>query len=418
MADLIAALRQQLSRQVAHWTDAASRLAELDELAPAEAWRQLEQYLGLTVRRQLLESSERLERRGALLRTALGAASSRAELESVHRLLVDFRRQYLRTETTLEFFAHAIRTRTDAVLGALLRACDTLAYRSMTTVLDQLDKSAPVVLTYLDCGLGASILKAGLRLWDGTDCPVAAIKVTRHNLPRPTSILHESGHQVAHLTGWTGELAATYRSRLAETPEVANAWADWVSEIVADAHAFVHAGFAAVAALCDVVDGEDAVVFRHLPGDPHPIAYLRVLLGVEMCRQSFGAGPWDDLALGWTELHPLARAGGESAALIQASLPAIPRAAELCLREPMRAFRGRSICDLVNPDRVRPANLRAMEARLGTALYTSTHWIWTESLRLLALTGLRLVMSPDRAADIVRQQQAWMLRLGGTAQAA
>jgi hypothetical protein len=255
-------------------------------------------------------------------------------------------------------------------------------------------------------------------LWDGTDCPAAAIKVTRHNLFWPTSILHESGHQVAHLTGWSEELAAAYRSGLDAAPEVAQAWAQWTPEIVADAHAFVHAGFAAVAGLHDVVAGEDAVVFRHLPGDPHPIAYLRVLLGVQMCRQNFGAGAWDDLALAWVALHPLARAGEEAASLIQASLPVVSRAAELCLRQPVRGFRGRSICDLVNPDRVRPSHLDEMEHTLGAALYTSNHWIWTESLRLLALTGLRMVTSPDRAADIVRQQQAWMLRLGGAAQAA
>mgnify|MGYP006993421107 CR=1 FL=1 len=39
----------------------------------------------------------------------------------------------------------------------------------MAQLLDQLGKSTPVVLTYIDKGLGASILKAGLRLWDGTE---------------------------------------------------------------------------------------------------------------------------------------------------------------------------------------------------------------------------------------------------------
>ena len=36
--------------------------------------------------------------------------------------------------------------------------------------------------------------------------PVAAIKVTRHNLQRPTALIHEAGHQVAHITGWNEEL--------------------------------------------------------------------------------------------------------------------------------------------------------------------------------------------------------------------
>ena len=55
MADRTELLRSQLSRQVWHWTLAAARLADLDELAPREAWRQLEQYLGVTVRKQLAQ---------------------------------------------------------------------------------------------------------------------------------------------------------------------------------------------------------------------------------------------------------------------------------------------------------------------------------------------------------------------------
>jgi hypothetical protein len=39
-------------------------------------------------------------------------------------------------------------------------------------------------------------------------CPVAVIKITRHNLLRPTALVHEAGHQVAHICGWSMELAA------------------------------------------------------------------------------------------------------------------------------------------------------------------------------------------------------------------
>ena len=55
---------------------------------------------------------------------------------------------------------------------------------------------------------------------------------------------------------------------------------------------------------------------------------------------------------------------------------------------------------------------------LGAALYTSMHWIWTEALRLLALTGLRAATMLNRAAETLKQQEQWMLRLGGALQAA
>jgi hypothetical protein len=414
------ATRTRLACQVAHWAKATARLQDLDDLASPAAWNSLERYLGLSIRRHLSVVVAQLDRESALLQAALAAAISEADLSAVRRQLLAFRKRYVSVETTLDFFADAINTRTNAKIAGQLRACDTLAHRSMAQLLDPLGRPTPVVLTYIDKGLGASILKAGLRLWDGTGMnPVAAIKITRHNLLRPTGLIHEAGHQVAHITGWNGELASALDAALTGgSSGVADAWASWASEVAADAFAFVHTGYASVAALCDVVASEETLVFRHMRGDPHPISYLRVLLGVEMCRQSYGPGPWDDLAASWTEGYPLDRAPGETGMLLRASMPVLPRVVETTLRKPMGAFRGRSLVALVDPERVKPETLLALEQQLGAALYTSMHSIWTESLRLVALTGYREATMPESKADILKQQEEWMLRLGGSLQAA
>jgi hypothetical protein len=348
------------------------------------------------------------------------AAQSPAALAEVRRKLLAFRRQYLRTETTLDFFADAITVRTNSQLAGLLRACDTLAYRSMSQLLDQLGKTTPVVLTYLDKGLGASILKAGLRLWDGGEVsPVAAIKIVRHNLLRPTALIHEAGHQVAHIAGWTHELAATFQSAISGTSsELADIWRGWASEIAADAFAFVHTGFASVAALHDVLAGDLSIIFRNTPGDPHPVSYLRVLLGVEMCRYFYGAGLWDEMALSWTALHPIDRAPMETRSLLQDSQSILKTVVRLTLDTPMRAFNGRSLRALIPPERVSPAALIELDKRIGPALFTSAHWLWTEPLRILALTGLQLAARPRDLNDILKLQEQSMLRLGGALQAA
>lgn len=420
MSEATAAVKTQLARQVAHWATAAGQLQDLEELASPAAWGQLERYLGLSIRQHLAQVVGQLEREATSLQAALAAALSMADLRAVRRQVLTFRRRYMRVETTLDFYADAINTRTSAKLGGYLRACDTLAHRSMAQLLDPLGRPVPVVLTYIDKGLGAAILKAGLRLWDGTSVnPVAAIKITRHNLYRPTALIHEAGHQVAHILGWREELASALGSGLADAPAPVGAmWVGWASEIAADAFAFVHSGYASVAALHDVVDGGPAVAFRHIPGDPHPIGYLRVLLGVEMCRQFYGDGPWDDLARVWQEQYPLSQVPAETRSLLQASLPVLPNVVQLTLHRPMRAFGGRPIVAYVNPERVEPKTLLALEQRLGSALYTSMHWIWTEALRLLALIGLRLATMADRKTDWLKQQEAWMLRLGGAFQAA
>ena len=142
----------------------------------------------------------------------------------------------------LDFYGDAVNTRTGPRLAAILAACDALAVRSMVTALSPLGKEAPPVLTYVDKGLGASILRAGLRLWDGgSPSPVAAIKIARHNLVRPTALIHESGHMFAHVTGWNDDLSAALSAELADMPSaLAETWASWASEIAADAFAFAH----------------------------------------------------------------------------------------------------------------------------------------------------------------------------------
>ena len=226
----------------------------------------------------------------------LDRATDDASLRSLKRDVTTLRDQYLRAEETIHFYTVAVNSRTTANVAALLRACDIICVKSMRELLQPLGSPIPFVLTYIDKGVGASILKAGLRLWDGNVSSVAAIKVTQHNLFRPTAIIHETGHQVAHILGWNNELARELASGLASySSVVGSASASWASEIAADAFAFVHTGYAAVAALHDVVSGTPSAVFAYHPDDPHPISYVRVMLGIEMCRQFYGAGPWDQL---------------------------------------------------------------------------------------------------------------------------
>ena len=421
MLDLEQAIHAQTERQVAHWELASAHLV-LDDLAAPLAWGRLERYLGLSVRKHLQGVIERLTEQARALRALHDSARSPGALADVRGRLIAFERLYLRAETTLDFFADAINARTNSQTGALLKACDTLAHRAMAQLLDPIGKPVPVALTYLDKGRGASILKAGLRLWDGGQtCPVAVIKITHHNLLRPTALVHEAGHQVAHITGWNDELSAAIGRALhdAGTPaSTAQAWAGWASEIAADTFAFAHTGFASLAALHDVLAAEPALAFRHIPGDPHPLSYLRVLLVAEMCSHCFDAGPWDGLAAAWQALHPLALADVETQTLVRDSLPHLRLVARVCLEQPMNAFGGRPLRSLVQPERVSPKAMSDLAERIGPALFTSAHWLWSEPLRIVALTGLKLALAPRDFQPILELQRQSMLRLGGALQTA
>ncbi len=354
-------LRREAGRQLEHWRLAAVRLGDLNAVAPASAWRGLEHYLGLSLRQTLREIVARLIRTADDIGRRLAAAGSLEAVEGVRAALLGFRRAYTRAETSVDFFADALTTRAAPEMGALLRACDHIATRSMAEALTPLGRQVPAALSYLDAGMGASVLKAGLRLWDGTsENPVAAIKVVRHNLLRPTSIIHEAGHQVAHMLGWNDQLRAALLAAGGDR-RVAESYASWASEIAADAFAFVHTGYASVAALHDVIDGPDEAVFQYLPTDPHPISYLRLLLAVEWCRLSYGAGPYDAMAATWTAHHPLERAPEGLREFLSAGVAALPQMAAVLLRGRYPAFGGRALTAVVDPQRVSPQALAQLE---------------------------------------------------------
>jgi hypothetical protein len=412
-------LKRELGRQLEHWRLAAGRLVPLESIAPLGAWRSLEHYLGVALRQTIGDVLSRLNAKGERLHAELASATNASELARVRAGIMRYRREYLRAETTVDFYADALATRAAPRTGALLRACDHIATRSMSEALSPLGRQVPAVLSYLDAGLGASILKAGLRLWDGTSAsPCATVKITRHNLLRPTSICHEAGHQVAHQTGWNEELRASLLRGLGGSEAARRIWAGWASEIAADAFAFVCTGFAAVTALHDVVDGGSVRVFAILPGDPHPASYLRLRLGVAMCQAVFGAGPWDALERAWCRQYPLNVAPAETREFFEESVALLPRAVALILNAPYLAFGNRPLVSIVNPERVSPRALEELERAAGQAAFSSPYWIWNESIRLLALTGYRAAESAGSMRDALVQQERWMLKIGGLQEAA
>lgn len=411
---------QQVARQLGHWAQASSRLSKLEELASPAAWRGLEHYLNVKLKSSLQQGLSGLQGNALVLQRQLHDAKSVTQLKQLQQQLDIFKKKYLQTETMLDFYADAINSRTNDDMAALMRACDRIAHSSMKMILAPMGKLTPPVLTYIDKGLGASILKANLRLWDGkTKSPAAAIKVVRHNLYRPTAIIHECGHQIAHILNWNKELKEILFEQLNHSSvEVAELWAGWASEIAADTFAFAHTGYASVAGLCDVVSGNSKFVFRYRPGDPHPISYLRLLLGTAMCRISYGEGPWDQMERVWKQKYIIKDAPSEVQVFIRQSLPLLNKIAHSCLQIPMKAFGNKPITFWIKPNRVDPHHLIQLKKQAGNSLYTSHHWVTKEAIRLLALGGYQIATAPSQVPQLLEQQRKWMLTLGRTLQVA
>lgn len=411
-----AGLRSHVLRQINHWEGAAERLDDFEASATPEAWASLERYVGVTLRGGLKAAREQLKREATAVRASFNAARSASDLERVADQIALLRKRYLQTELLVDFYVAAVRARSNPEVGVQLRACDVMADRAVRGVLERLGLKVPPIMTYFTTGIGASILRIGTKLWDGSLSPIAAIRLTYHNRFRTTSLFHECGHQVAGITGWNEEFARVIRLRTVTAgAEIADTVAGWASEMAADAFAFAHSGYAAVVALSDVVAGRGTEVFRFLAGDPHPISYVRVLLGVEMCRRFYGMGPWDELAAVWDELYSIRDAAAFSAAMVSAILPQLPGIVEVALLTPMQCFGGKKLAEVVDPQRASPGALREMERQAGGAAYTSSHWIWKECIRLTALTGLRYAAEPEKGPQVLKEQEDWMIRLGSMA---
>lgn len=407
-------VRRQLGNEVAHWQQAVDALADLDEVASPQAWASLEDYLQRRVRDRLAGVVRSLRGEAEQLQGSLrGVADDRR----VRRDLLRLRARYLQVETILDFYGDAINARSSPRLRRLLAGFDTLATDSMAASLVPVGVEPVPALVYVDKGLGAAILRAGVRLWDqGHPSPAAAIKLTRHNLWFPTALFHETGHQVNNLTGWNLELADALHATLAPRSRVvAELWRSWAGEIAADVHAFAQVGWAPTAALANVVDGPTSAVYRIRPGDPHPYPLVRVAFNVACCRSWFGAGPWDDIAHAWAARHPVERAPRDVAAITQISLAAIGDLVDTCTRRPMAAFRGAPLSAVLDPRRVAPSALAGLERRAGGSLLTSTYLRRQESLRILAVLSTRRLSDRRDAAGHGARLHRWIGDLGADA---
>jgi len=314
-------MRAQLGAEIVHWRYAIDALQDLDLLASPASWAGLEEYLRTGLRARLRSVVAGVVLEAATLEARFKGGAATAQLREQ---LLRLRARYLQLETVTNFFGDALATRANAPIAALLRGLDTLASDSMDVVLRPLGRESPPALVYFDKGLGASILRAGVRLWDEANpSPAAAIKLTRHNASHPTALFHETGHQVNYQTGWNAELMAALRRTLApRSSEVADMWAGWASEVGADVYAFALAGWAPLPALANVVDGSTAAVYRVIPGDPHPFPWVRVMFNAALCRSWFGPGPWDRISAAWAARHEPSRAPRDARALAAVSMAA------------------------------------------------------------------------------------------------
>jgi hypothetical protein len=328
------------------------------------------------------------------------------------------REHYFQKEQVFDYYVDLLHTRSENSMGPLLKGCDTIAYASLSLGLQKLGHPIPTVVCYLDRGEGASILKAGIYLWDGQTNAAAVIKVVRSAMatPRLSSILHECGHQAAHILDWNRQLATLLWTTILNgggSQSLAYLWASWASEIAADFWAFHQSNFASVIGLSEVVAGNPNRVFQIIPGDPHPMGYLRVLLGLSACKMAFGKGPWDDYARVWQNvLYPLHAAKAESARIVTESIPLLPIICKAISKTKMSAFSGKSLEDILPWNFASTSRVRSfLNYDLSQFSVNSDKLVENPILTLTAFRYMQMFGGSRAQQQITKQMRSWLISL-------
>lgn len=122
-----------------------------------------------------------------------------------------------------------------------------------------------------------------------------------------SSVLHEVSHNLQYDLGLWEEMPVRIFQRLNTegriAPEVAQIWARWHREMMADMFALALGGPSAVESLMDVVGRSPASTVRFNPFGVHPTPYLRVLINLVMLRRIGFEQMAADLRRVWQRLY-------------------------------------------------------------------------------------------------------------------
>ena len=246
-----------------------------------------------TIEKSFLDRANYLKAHIKKVQNQLLTTSSIENLYILQHKIQHLSNHFFLSERVFDYYVDILHTRSEPYMGVILKGLDELAHISLKASLEKIDLVTPTVLCYLDAGQGAAIMSAGIKLWDYQTNPAALIKVVRSAIPLPrlTSILHECGHQVAKITGWNEELSLLI-CNIMESEWIIkrisrDIWAQWSSEIATDMYSHSLGNFASCVGLSEVLLSISNTMFTIFDKDPHPMAYIRIMLGLVTCRVSF-----------------------------------------------------------------------------------------------------------------------------------
>lgn len=330
--------------------------------------------------------------------------------ESLGKLELEMAQSFVFFDTYMD----VLTQRHSPALEPLLRGCDILARDAMMRdhpVLQEIETP----LVFCDRGFGAAILRADVRLPDGTLNPMPLIQIPysrlkeKHNL---TSILHEAGHQAMVRLGLINSLSKAFRLALSQAgaPQiVVDLYCSWASEIGPDFWGFCASGIAQVGTIKEILSLASDRVFQISWGDPHPPAYIRALLAFDWCRYLWGRGEWDNWQQEWLEFYPVEHASLETQNVIREAKRYIPIVSRTLFKTKFRILNGKKIPDLFDLESLAPEMQKTIAETVSSG---------TLQLKGLApctqLAVFRVIRDSGKFTeqDMDKSMSTWLARLG------
>ncbi len=271
-----------------------------------------------------------------------------------------------------------------SAFGERLRAVDRIAANCYEDLYVGLGTAKPTPLllpfSYAHSGFSPATYRRGVPLRRLRHNPnlFPLITLPQHRLDNVwalSSVLHEVSHNLqADLGLWEELPVHIYRRLIGEgrlAPTVAQVWARWHKEMMADMFALVLGGPAAIESLMDVVARAPASTVRFSSLGVHPTPVLRVPINLILLRRLGFTRLADDLGRVWRRLYPRITPNDIPPAFMKAFEPAAELAVDTMVFQPYRQFAGKSLSQVLEfgpaqMHMVEDAGRRLAAGHLGT----------------------------------------------------
>jgi hypothetical protein len=247
-----------------------------------------------------------------------------------------------------------------STFGERLRAVDRICANCYEDLYVGLGTAQPtpslLPFSYANSGFSPATFRRGVPLMRlrRNPNPFPLIMLPQHRLDNVwalSSVLHEVSHNLqADLGLWEVIPARVFQRLTTEgriPAEIAQVWANWQKEIMADMFALVLGGPAAVESLMDVVGRSPTSTVRFSPFSVHPTPYLRVPINLILLRRLGFEKMASELSRVWQRLYPRVTPNDIPSTFMKTFYPAAEMVVDTMVFQPYSQFGKKSLAQAV-----------------------------------------------------------------------